>query len=373
MTTGAMPTGRLVAVEGSRGRDIADAARRVWDALKSRGAHGGISWWDASGTFFESRQVKKKEFVPSPRTLVLFYAVDLQFRLKWEIEPLAGRRAHRDRGTLHGTIRAFGRAAGIPKAWLDAVLAPCRPADVSLRAKEGKKKSGWSGGSEEGFCETCAVAMANDRQQVDLAKLRRAMIEVLERRERRGALSRVRKKALKRLANGPAGDGPLRPLARHSRQPIASPLLPGRVAAGRVDRALVARQSPSSPHTAGTRDARRRTSAIPRPTPRTRRSCTAWRCRRASRPGSAGRCGRCGTQPAGRRRAFGQARHRLVDRVRADPQDVVVVVGERPDAGEPARQHVAGDPCRMKYVGLGTCCPCPRDEPRRPVAAFRYR
>jgi len=35
----------------------------VWGALKDAGADGGISWWDASGTFFEARQVKRKEFV----------------------------------------------------------------------------------------------------------------------------------------------------------------------------------------------------------------------------------------------------------------------------------------------------------------------
>jgi len=200
MNGDARPKGRLVAVEGTRGRDVAEAARRVWGALKDAGADGGISWWDASGTFFEARQVKKKEFVPSPRTLVLFYAVDLQFRMKWEIEPHLAEGHTVVAAPYTDTVRAFGRAAGIPKDWLDAVLAPLPEADASFCAKDRKKKSGWTGGAEEGFCETCAAAMVNDGQHVDPVTVRRAMIGALERRLRRGALSRVRKKALKRLA-----------------------------------------------------------------------------------------------------------------------------------------------------------------------------
>jgi hypothetical protein len=200
MNANARPRGRLIAVEGTRGQDIAETATRVWDELRDRGASGGISRWDASGTFFEARQVKKKEFTPSPRTLILFYAVDLQFRLKWEIEPLLAEGHTVVAAPYTETVRAFGRAAGIPKDWLDAVLAPVREADVSLWAKERKQKTGWKGGADEGFCETCAVAMINDQQKLDPARLRRAMIDELDRLERRGTLARVRKKALKRLA-----------------------------------------------------------------------------------------------------------------------------------------------------------------------------
>lgn len=194
--------GRLIAVEGTRGRDLGVAAHRVWDALQADGAEGGISWWDASGTFFEARQVKRKEFVPSPRTLILFYAVDLHFRLKWEIEPLLAEGRTVVAAPYVGTLRAFGRAAGVPKAWLDAVLSTIRPADVTLRAKERSKGSGWTGDADEGFCETCAVAMRNDGQCVDPVALRRGMIEILERRERRGEMKRVRKKNLKKLFAG---------------------------------------------------------------------------------------------------------------------------------------------------------------------------
>lgn len=196
----AQTAGRLIAVEGTRGRDIAVSARRAWEALRAGGAEGGISWWDASGTFFEARQVRRKEFVPSPRTLILFYAVDLQFRLKWEIEPLIAEGRTVVAAPYTGTVRAFGRAAGVPKAWLDAVLAPIRTADVSLWARERGRRSGWKGDAGEGFCETCVVAMVNDGQRFDPVALRRTMIDLLQRRERKGDLDRVRKKVLKRLA-----------------------------------------------------------------------------------------------------------------------------------------------------------------------------
>ena len=197
--TGERRSGRLVAVEATRARDLDEAARRVWNALQERGAQGGISRWDASGTFFEARQVKRKEFVPSPRTLLLFYAVDLQFRLKWEIEPLLAEGKTVVAAPYVETARAYGRAAGIPKNWLDALFAPVRPADVTLRAKERRPRSGWKDDPERGFAETCAAAMCNGRQTFDPVDIRRAMIAALERREDAGAVLRVRKKVLGKL------------------------------------------------------------------------------------------------------------------------------------------------------------------------------
>ena len=193
------PRGRLVAVEATRGGDLDEAARRVWERLRARGRQGGISRWDASGTFYEARQVKKRAFVPSARTLLLFYAVDLQFRLKWEILPLLAEGCTVVAAPYVETARAFGRAAGVPRAWLDAVFAPVPAADVTLRAKERKRQSGWKGTPEEGFGETCAAAARNGAPDADLADLRCAMIAALERRERAGAILRVRKKILRTL------------------------------------------------------------------------------------------------------------------------------------------------------------------------------
>ena len=81
-------SGRLIAVEGTRGVDVAEAARRGTEALDARAVEAGVSRFDASGTFFDVAQVKKSDFRLSPRTLLLLYAADLQFRLRWEITPI---------------------------------------------------------------------------------------------------------------------------------------------------------------------------------------------------------------------------------------------------------------------------------------------
>jgi hypothetical protein len=199
MSAKPVPRGRLIAVDGTRGRDIADAARRVWEFLRERGVEGGISRWDASGTFFEARGVKKKEFVPSPRTLLLFHAVDLQFRLKWEIEPLIAEGKTVIVAPYVETARVLGRALGIDREWLDALFAPVPAPDVAFHAKERKKKAGWKDVPEEGLAETCAAAIVNSRPDADLAALRRRMVRAFDKRVDRGALLPVRKRSVRAL------------------------------------------------------------------------------------------------------------------------------------------------------------------------------
>src|SRR5438094_402694 len=82
--TGAM--GKLVALEGTKGPAVREEAERL--ARLCRGC-GEPAWsrWDASGTFFELRLGKAKTLTPTPRTLLLLYASDLLFRLRWEITP----------------------------------------------------------------------------------------------------------------------------------------------------------------------------------------------------------------------------------------------------------------------------------------------
>ena len=46
-------TGRLIAIDGTRGKDVAVAANAVAGELKHRGIECGVSRWDASGLFSE--------------------------------------------------------------------------------------------------------------------------------------------------------------------------------------------------------------------------------------------------------------------------------------------------------------------------------
>jgi hypothetical protein len=85
--TGKHP-GRLIAVDGSRGKDTHAAADAIVEALKRAGVECAISRWDASGLFTDLAAPGRVDRRLSARTLSLVYAADLAFRLRWEIRPV---------------------------------------------------------------------------------------------------------------------------------------------------------------------------------------------------------------------------------------------------------------------------------------------
>jgi hypothetical protein len=105
---------RLIAVDGADVSALLAVARR---ALGSP-SRGGISHWDASGVFHELAVADDAAGAPSPRTLLLLYAADLAFRLRWEIKPALAEGATVVAAPYVETAVAFGRAAGIPAGWL---------------------------------------------------------------------------------------------------------------------------------------------------------------------------------------------------------------------------------------------------------------
>jgi hypothetical protein len=108
------PKPRLIAVEGVDAAAVLAAARQ---ALGSAG-RGGISHWDASGVFQDLAVAEGVAGSPSPRTLLLLYAADLAFRLRWEIRPALAEGRTVVAAPYIETAIAFGRAAGLPAAWL---------------------------------------------------------------------------------------------------------------------------------------------------------------------------------------------------------------------------------------------------------------
>src|SRR5436190_8938656 len=107
---------RLIAIDGVNGSAMAAAAKSRVSGERKRGV--GISYWDASGIFGEVVVAEDAAGRPSARTLLLLYAADLAFRLRWEIKPAL------DEGLLVvavpyiDTAIAFGRAAGLEAGWL---------------------------------------------------------------------------------------------------------------------------------------------------------------------------------------------------------------------------------------------------------------
>jgi hypothetical protein len=107
----------LIAVDGVSGVAIADAARAARTA-NGRSSATGISRWDASGIFHELAMAEDAAGKPSARTLMLLYAADLAFRLRWEIRPALAEGRTVVAAPYVDTAVAFGRAVGLPRAWL---------------------------------------------------------------------------------------------------------------------------------------------------------------------------------------------------------------------------------------------------------------
>lgn len=119
----------LISVDGVNGAAVKTAARAALAEI-GRARRGGVSTWDASGLFEELAVADDEAGTPSARTLLLLFAADLAFRLRWEIEPALAQGKVVVAAPYLETAVAFGRAAGIAGAWLDSLFsfAP-RPAD----------------------------------------------------------------------------------------------------------------------------------------------------------------------------------------------------------------------------------------------------
>jgi hypothetical protein len=111
------PPGRLIAVDGINGAAVKAAAKHQIAAVKRR-QRGGVSEWDASGVFDDLVVAGEEAGEPSARTLVLLYAADLAFRLRWEIRPALAEGRVVAAAPYVATAIAFGRAAGLPGGWL---------------------------------------------------------------------------------------------------------------------------------------------------------------------------------------------------------------------------------------------------------------
>jgi hypothetical protein len=104
----------LIAVDSVSSETLERAALDALD--RSKGS--GISRWDASGLFGELAVADADAGRPSVRTLLLLYAADLAFRLRWEIGPALADGQNVVAAPYVDTAIAFGRAAGLKGSWL---------------------------------------------------------------------------------------------------------------------------------------------------------------------------------------------------------------------------------------------------------------
>ncbi len=138
--------GTLIAVDGLNGAAVRSAAKKAI-AATPRARRGGVSAWDASGIFGELIVADVEAGQPSVRTLLLLYAADLAFRLRWEIRPALEEGRTVAAAPYVATAIAFGRAAGLPGGWLRNVFAfaprPDETRLVSTRASTKPTASGF--------------------------------------------------------------------------------------------------------------------------------------------------------------------------------------------------------------------------------------
>ncbi len=171
--------GRLVAIDGVHGPDVFDAATTLVETLADRGLSAGISRWDASGLFTDIVTAPPADRDVSPRTLLLLYAADLAFRLRWEIQPALDQGYVVIAAPYVNTAIAFGTAAGLSRAWITTLLrfAPTPTRVATL--KEPKSSRGWKRRPERGFGECCTTLLEATPEGFARRKTRAAMLTAL--------------------------------------------------------------------------------------------------------------------------------------------------------------------------------------------------
>ena len=149
--------GRLVAVDGVNGAAV-NAAARAENAVAPQARRGGVSVWDASGVFEDLALADRAAGVPSARTLLLLYAADLAFRLRWEIRPTLAEGRTVVAAPYVATAVAFGRAAGLPRGWLKDLFAfAARPNDACVIDAAPARATAYRSGFVEFGCDRLAA------------------------------------------------------------------------------------------------------------------------------------------------------------------------------------------------------------------------
>jgi thymidylate kinase len=151
--------GTLIAVDGADGAAVTRMARQI--AARKRRPRPTISRWDASGIFDElDAGPSARDGRLSVRTLLLLYAADLAFRLRWEIEPVLEEGRVAIAAPYVETAAAVGRVAGLDREWINGVFAFAVPADERLQVRARP-----SAGVRSGFVDFVSRRMpqAHDR------------------------------------------------------------------------------------------------------------------------------------------------------------------------------------------------------------------
>src|SRR5688500_10529798 len=173
--------GRLIAIEGTRGKDTVAAAAAVIASLKERGVECAISRFDASGLFGELAAAGHGDRHISARTLALVYAADLAFRLRWEIRPVLESGGIVVAAPYTETAIAFGAAAGLEEGWLRELLRFAPTPVFRRRAGARKPDRGWKPRLDRGYAEYSVAMLRASTPKTPWKRLRRDAMALLHR------------------------------------------------------------------------------------------------------------------------------------------------------------------------------------------------
>lgn len=173
--------GRLIAIEGTRGKDTVAAAAAVIASLKERGVECAISRFDASGLFGELAAAGHGDRNISTRTLALVYAADLAFRLRWEIRPVLDSGGIVIAAPYTETAVAFGSAAGLEEGWIRELFRFAPKPGYRGRTEEKKIDRGWKARLDRGYAEYCVAMLEASTPKPGWKRLRRDAMALLQR------------------------------------------------------------------------------------------------------------------------------------------------------------------------------------------------
>ncbi len=166
----------------STARSAATSRKRrptLYDFLTERRVSSGVSRWDASGLFTDVASAPVAHRDVSPRTLLLLYAADLAFRLRWEIVPAIEQGLVIVAAPYVTTAVTFGRATGLSSDWLKTLFrfAP-HPARI-LILRDRKPQRAWKRKPDRGFAESCTALLEETPERFARRKARASMVEAL--------------------------------------------------------------------------------------------------------------------------------------------------------------------------------------------------
>ena len=196
--------GTLIAIDGSRGKDVRAAAAALADALKERHVECAISRFDASGLFGELAAGQGDRNI-SARTLTLVYAADLAFRLRWEIRPVLEAGGTIIAAPYIDSAVAFGVVTGLEEEWIRELLRFAPKPAYRTRAEERRKNRGWKPRLDRGYAEYCAAMLDASMPKASWKQLRPEAMALLE-RQKGGKIYRLTGTGVVNLAKAITGN-----------------------------------------------------------------------------------------------------------------------------------------------------------------------